>query len=173
MAKPNAIDTIDIKIINEPELQKLFLELQTSVQNKIVMAGIKDAAQIIKKEIKPAFLVVKKNKSKTNYSALTKALKIEALKKEFGVKVGFTVEGYKYRWLQWGTQPRSYKKGTKRSIWRSKSDKSGGHDTGFIEKTDFFYKAVERTQPQAKNKISDSILKSLENTVKKYNATSK
>jgi len=150
--KPNAEDVITLEIINDKELFKLFNELQTSVQNRIVINGFKNAAQVIKNEIKSSFISVRKNKSKTGYKNL-KDLKIEPMKSAVGVKVGFTREGYKYRWIQWGTKERKTKK---------------GYNRGIIDETNFFYGAVERSMPQAQNKVSECIVKSLENTVKKY-----
>ena len=178
--KPNAEDVITLEIINDKELFKLFNELQTSVQNRIVINGMKDAAKIIKQEIKRSFQSVKKNKSESGYAAFNKSFAVEPLKQAIGVKVGiknveYTVRGrkkatgYISRWIQWGTQERSYKKGVKRSVWKKTKDKSGGHNTGSMDKTNFFYGAVERSMPQAQNISSDAIIKSLENTVEKYN----
>lgn len=168
MARINVEDHIDINIINDAELQKLFTELIPSVQNKVVFGGMRTAAGIIKNRVLSIFDSVKKNKSKTNYKAAKKELKIENMKSGIGVKVGYTKEGFKYRWIQWGTKDRYYKKGVKRSIWRKKSDQTGGHFTGALEKTDFFYKAVRETSSEAQNKVSQAILESLEKTVRKY-----
>ena len=116
---------------------------------------------------------VKKNKSKTNYKNFNKIFKIESLKNEkngFGLKLGITKEGYKYRWLQWGTEERTYIKGTKKSL-KSFFIKQGKkeHRTGKITGTNFFYGAVERKQKEANEMISDAVVQNFERIIKKYN----
>ena len=53
--KPNSADYIDISIIGDKELEKLFDELIPSVQNSIVLNGMKQAGKMILDEAKNNF----------------------------------------------------------------------------------------------------------------------
>ena len=152
-------DDIDIVFTNDKELMKLFSELVPAIQNKIVLAGMRKASQIIKSEAITSFKSVKKNKSKTGYKDFNKAFKIENMKRNIGVKVGLTNVGYKYRWIEWGTDERSY------PVKKSKVV----HKTGSVQPTHFFYDAVARKKTEAQNGVNAAILESLQKTVDKYN----
>ncbi|MZQ50432.1 MAG: hypothetical protein GT598_15650 [Bacteroidales bacterium] len=168
MAKrPNAEDYIDIEIINDAELRKLFTELIPSVQNRIVLSGMRNASKIILQQAKSNFKGRQKNKSLTNYSNFNKSFTTEPMRSTFGLKVG--VKNYKYKWIEWGTDDRYYKRGVKRSTWRKRKDNSGGHYTGKIIATNFFFDAVNSRKEQAKKIVSEAIVQSLEKTVAKYN----
>jgi hypothetical protein len=173
----NNVNNIDFKLINDKQLYDLFNSLETKLQNRIVLSGMRKAANVIIKEVKSYFQKVKKNKSKTNYANFNKLFKIESIKNPdngFGLKLGITKDGYKYRWINWGTEERSYIKGLKRSNQRyrkSKGSNLGGkeHKTGKLSKTNFFYDAVEAKQQTANNMISDAVVQSLKRTVDRYN----
>jgi len=152
-------DDIDIVFTNDKELMKLFKELVPAVQNKIVMAGMRKAAQVIKSEATSSFKSVKKNKSKTGYKDFNKAFKIENMKRAIGVKVGLTTLGYKYRWIEWGTKEREYIQKKSKAI----------HKTGAVEEKNWFYSAVKRKEQEAANGVNNAILESLKKTVDKYN----
>jgi len=167
----NAGDHISIEIINDKELFNLFNDLETKLQNKIVVAGMKTAANIILKKAKENFQSVKKDKSLTNYSKLNSFFKVQPLQNPdlntFGLKLGITKQGYKLRWINWGTNERFYKKSKKSYFKKSAKE----HKTGKIEQTDFFYLAVESSKSEANNKVSQAIIDSLNKTVNKYNKT--
>lgn len=156
-----AVDEIGVKFINDKETLELFTSLTKEVKGKIITQALTNAAKIINKQVKSNFNSIKKGKSKTNYIHLQKALKIKSRRKQkdiIGVKVGFTREGYKYRFIQWGTNNRFYKS--------KKTNKD--HNTGEIEGTNFFYSAVASKKKEAENSISNEITKSLERVIKKY-----
>ncbi len=161
---------IDIKIINDRQMLDLFNELQTKVQNKIVMGGMRKAAGIINQQAKQNLNAVKKGKSKNNYKDFNRAFRIEPVKNPangFGVKVG--VKYYKARWLEWGTADRYYKTGTKRALRKDpKADTSKMHYVGRIQPTHFFYNAVKARKAEAQNLISASVMQSMNNIVAKY-----
>jgi len=169
--RPNAEDYIDLRIINDADLQKLFSELLPSVQNKIVLGGMREAAKVILQQAKSNFKSSKKNKSKNNYKDFNKSFATEPLRSTFGLKVG--IKNYKYRWVEWGTDDRYYKKGRKR-YFRYRKDTTGtdadGHYTGKVQPTHFFFNAVDTQKETAQNKVSEAIIISLEKTVSKYAA---
>jgi hypothetical protein len=168
---PNASDYIDLKVINSEDLRKLFTELQPAVQNRIVLTGMRQAANVILKQARSNFKAVQKGKSTTGYKYVNKAFSTEPMKGTFGLKVG--VKNYKLRWVQWGTEDRFYKKGRKRFFRYRKSlinKDDTKHFTGRVQPTNFFYGAVEQKAGEAQKMISSAILQSLEKTVKKYNA---
>lgn len=167
MARPNAEDYIDVQIINDAQLQRLFTELVPAVQNKIVLQGMRSSAQVILQQAKSNFKARAKGKSINNYKTFNKSFSTEPLRSTFGLKVG--IKNYKYRWIEWGTEDRYYKKGTKRSIFRNRKDNSAGHYTGKIVATHFFFDAVNSKKDEAQKKVSDAIVQSLEKTVAKYN----
>lgn len=157
-----AKDAVDIEIENDKQLSKLFKELIPAVQHKIVIGGFRTAAKEISGEAK------RNLKASTNITKTTgtNAVKIQKLNRAIGVKLG--IENYKLRWIEWGTEERSYKKGVKRSVWRKRQDSGGAHETGKINPTHFFYDAVKSKEAAANSKISSAIRESLEKTIKKY-----
>lgn len=150
-------DDIGIRFINDKETLSFFNELNSTVQSKIILNALRQSGKVIAQQIKTNFLMQKKDKSKTNYRDLSKTLKIANRKKkenQLGVIIGITKEGYKYRWIQWGTEERYTKK---KKIYR-----------GQIVGNNFFFSAVEQKINIVKDSISDEIIKSMENVVKKY-----
>jgi len=148
-----------IRLINDKELMALFDELIPSVQNKIIVNGLKSAASIITKQAKQNFKGTKKNKSKTGYKDLNSSFKIKPMNKELGVIAGMQHrEGYKYRFLNYGTEQRSYK-----------TKKGKQHDIGKIVGSNFFTDAVNSKKEEANKNIQDEIVKSMNKTVNKWN----
>lgn len=143
--------------------QKLFEELTIKDGNKVIFNGLRSAGILIFKQIKSNFNTVKKGKSKTGYSDLKKSLRMEKMQSQFGVKIGFTKKGYKYRFINYGTDERittGYGKSKKRSFSK-KSNK------GKLNPTKFFDNAVEQRRNEALSLVSQSIIKSLNNVIKK------
>lgn len=168
--RPNAEDYLNIEIINDKELQKLFSELIPSVQNKIVLQGMRSAAKVILQQAKSYFKARQKNKSKTGYKEINRSFASEPMRSKFGLKVG--VKHYKARWINWGTEDRYYKSSKKSYYRKSGSDTNiDKHFTGKIQPTNFFFDAVKLTRDRAQSNVSDAIIESLTKTVEKYNKT--
>jgi hypothetical protein len=157
----NNYNQIGIRFINDAETRKLFNELSREVQGKIVLDALKKVSKPILDQAKVNFKAVKKDLSKTNYSILRRSFKIESRRKTentLGVKIGATKEGYKYRWIQWGTADRY----TERTKKRAKAFR------GSIKATNFFYSAVSQKMPDVKEAVGNEIKLSLERVMKKY-----
>ena len=151
---------VKINIINDKELLALFDELTPKVQNQVIMSGLRKAASIINEQAKRNFRAVQKNKSTTGYQDFNSMFKTKVMKDKVGVITGLQSykEGYKYRWLDKGTEERQYK------------TKAGNiHKTGKIKATHFFTDAVESKMQEAQNNIQQAIENSMNKTVEKYN----
>jgi hypothetical protein len=146
-----------LNLINSTELQKLFFELQDKVQMKVLNDAFKKSGKIILDTAKANFNATKKNLSKTKYSALSRSFKSKALRKEIGMVFGMQHrEGYKYRFLNYGTVARFTKNGSKKRY------------TGTIKPSNFFTNAVTSQAENAQKNLSNEIVLSLERVVKKY-----
>jgi hypothetical protein len=152
-------DNIKFTIINNRELYELFRDLVPKVQDKIINTGLKNAARQITTQAKRNFKGVKKNKSLTNYRDFNSSFSVREMKSRAGVIAGMKHrEGYKYRFINTGTEDREY------------ISKNGvPHKTGRIEKTNFFTDAVDYFKDRAQEKVSEAITKEMEKTVAKYN----
>lgn len=145
-----------LSLINSSDLQKLFFELQDKVQMKVLNDAFKKSGKIILDTAKSNFNATKKGLSKTNYSALSRAFKSKALRKDIGMVFGMQhKEGYKYRFLNYGTKKR---------FTRTKKPRY----TGIIKPSNFFTDAVTSQAQNAQNMLSKEIQLSLERLVKKY-----
>lgn len=155
MAEPEAT----IKVTNEAELIKLLNSLIPSVRNKVVLAGLKAGAKAINIVAKANLIAGKKNASTTNYSYYSSAFKIEKIKSktafDLGIKTGIsdTKNGYKLRWLEFGTADRTTK---------SKPEMNRGKIAGY----NFFFNAVRSQSENVYNIVSEAIIKSLEMCIK-------
>lgn len=160
MAKKTVTNTgnseVVLEFINSTELQKLFFELQDSIQMKVLDAAFRKAGKPILDTAKSNFNATKKGLSTTGYALLNKAFKSRALKKDVGMVFGMQHrEGYKYRFLNFGTDGR---------YTRSKHPRY----TGIIKPSLFFTDAVKTQAGNAQNMLSDEIVASLERLVKRY-----
>ncbi len=145
-----------IKLINSSDLQKLFFELQDKVQMKVLNDAFKQSGKLITDAAKVNFNATKKGKSKTNYAALKRAFRNKPLRKDIGMVFGMQHrDGYKYRFLNYGT----VKRFTKNKKTRY---------TGIIKPSNFFTNAVTSQAENAQNALSKNITASLEKVVKKY-----
>ena len=146
-----------LNLINSTELQKLFFELQDKVQMKVLNDAFKKSGKIILDTAKANFNTTKKGKSKTNYSALSRAFRSKALYKTIGMVFGMQHrEGYKYRFLNYGTVARFTKNGSRKRY------------TGTLKPSNFFTNAVTSQAENAQKNLSKEIELSLERVVKKY-----
>lgn len=143
------------ELVNAGELNKLFLELQTSVQIKVLEGAFRKAGKPILTTAKSNFNATKQGLSRTGYAMLSKAFKAKVMKKEIGMVFGMQHrEGYKYRFLNFGTKERFTRK--------------NGRFSGVIKPSKFFTNAVESTAGTVQSTLSKEIILSLERTVKKY-----
>ncbi len=158
---------VNLDIINDKELLKLFNELDVRVQSRVINAGFRKAANLIMKQAKANLKQIKKGKSKTGYANINRIFKIQPLKSDgnIGVKAGITKEGYKYRWLNWGTDNRKYTI-KKRKFFKKNNVKE--HNTGLIKPSHFFSNAVDSTKGEAQKNVNEAIINSLKNVIRKY-----
>lgn len=144
-----------IDLVNADDLKKLFADLKDGVQMKVLNAAFKKSGKIILDAAKTNFQTTKKGFSKTNYADFRKSFKSKALKKDIGMIFGMQHrEGYKYRFINFGTKER-YTRTTKRF-------------TGIIKPSSFFTSAVESKTEQAQAMLAGNIVESLERLVNKY-----
>lgn len=145
-----------LDLINSTELQKLFFDLQDKIQLKVLNTAFKKSGKIILDTAKVNFNATKKGLSRTNYSGFASSFKSKPLKENIGMVFGMQHrEGYKYRFLNFGTKKR-YTRATKPRF------------TGIIQPSNFFTDAVRDKAETAQNSLSAEIIKSIENVVKKY-----
>jgi len=151
---------INVEIKGLEELNKCLLEMPKNMVNNSIMSAIRRTAKILTNESKNQFNLIKKNKSKTNYSSLNSIFKIEKAKSFFGVKAGIKHrEGYKYNFINYGTKNRHYLTKKTKKI----------HLTGQLNSTNFFEKSIENKQNEINNTIEKNIIIQLNKTVNKYN----
>jgi hypothetical protein len=153
-----------VKMINLPQMQQMFDDLQTKIQNRVIVQTYTNLANRIIKPVAVSNLQgVYKGKSKNNLSTAKKSWRVEKQNPEKGpgVKAGFKY--YKLNWLNSGTAPRQYtskKKGSGRT-----------HFTGSMKATGFWDKAVEATQDRVQGEFEKYLNDQFEKTVAKYNKT--
>lgn len=159
---------IDFKVIDKDLLGK-FEQLKTNVQGRTIESGLRKVGRIIINKAKRNFKQIRKNKSKTNYSTMNQSFRIESLKnrKKWGIGLKVGVKNYKYGWIEYGTQDRSYSISKRKNFFSKKT--TTVHKTGRIKPQYFFEKAVKDTTPQAEQMIKDNVIKSIERVVKKNN----
>ena len=157
-----------MKFTGYDSLVKMLNGLEPALKSKVVIESMREAGGVINNEAQRRLFATKKGYSKSAYSYYIRVFKIENLKARSeaelgGVKVGISKEGYKLRWLQFGTKDRSYYV-TK----TSKGQKGTSHKTGRILGSNFFFGAVKGKQREAYEIISSAVIKSLENNLNKY-----
>jgi len=160
-----------MSITNAKQMIEMLKGLNPALKSKVVIDGLQAAGRVINDEAKRNLFAARKFKSKTNYSYYSRAFRVDNYKARNanelgGVKVGVTKEGYKLRWIQWGTKERSYYNTSTSKV--SKSKLGSKHRTGAMKGTNFFYAAVQSKQKEAFEIISSAIIKSLEDNVNKY-----
>lgn len=139
--------------------KKIFNEMHIKDSQGIIYKGLRSAGYVIYRQIKSNFNNIKKGKSRTSYSMLKNALRMERMQSTFGVKVGFTKKGFKYRFINTGTKSRlttGYGKVQHRKAKR-----------GNIDRTGFFDKAVEAKKSEALTLVSNSIIEQLNKVIRK------
>lgn len=156
-----------IKLVfkNAAQTQEYFKELKRSVQDRLILQGMKKAGKIINQQAKSNFQTIKKNKSKTGYKGLNSLFKVEQMKSlkgstEAGVKIGMkndnaSKNAYHYRFINYGTQPRDYTKVKRRLI---KKNIVKNHKTGKMKRELFFTNAVENKKDEAIAIVNENII---------------
>lgn len=147
---------------NAEELIKILNQIIPSVTGNIVKDALKDGAKEINKEAKAKLNLSKKNKSTSNYKFYSTAFKYEAIRNknplELGVKLGVKdyKNGYKLRWLEWGTADR-YTKGKNQKPIMSR---------GSIKGVGFFYSTVKNNLEEVNKIVTNAIIESLNKLAK-------
>lgn len=149
-----------LNLINSTELQRLFTSLQDRIQIKVLEDALKKSGKVILDAAKSNFNATKKGKSKTNYAGLSRAFKSKALRRDnIGMLFGMQHrEGYKYRFLNYGTVAR-FTRGNRPRF------------TGTIQPSNFFTDAVTSQAENAQARLSNEIVLSLERLVRRYENT--
>lgn len=147
-------DEVKIEVIDKDNLVKYLDNLNNITERKVILQALRKGGNAINREAKSLFQSMKKNKSKTGYAGFNSMFKVQPMRgKDFiAVKVGLTgPNAYKYRWLNWGTNERSY-------ITKNKKE----HFTGRIQPSNFFYNAVTSKTQESQRIISDAIIVALQ-----------
>jgi len=157
-----------IKIENYNELLAMLKGITPALQSKVVADGLNEAGKVINTQASINLNATKQGASKTSYSYYATVFQIQNLKARNldelgGAKIGISKKGWKLRFIQWGTQERSYY-----VTGKDKKNKGTSHNTGLIKKTNFFYGAVLSKEKEAYTIISEAILTSLEQNINKY-----
>lgn len=144
-----------LNLINSTELQKLFFELKDNIQIKVLNTAFRKSGKIILDTAKINFNSTKKGLSKTGYAGFSSSFKSKPLKEDVGMVFGMQHrEGYKYRFLNFGTKERF--------------TRYSNLSRGVIKPSKFFTDAVKAKADKAQSMLSDEIIKSLDNLVRKY-----
>lgn len=160
-----------ISITNSKQVIAMLNGLVPALKTRVVEDGLRAAGNVINSQALRNLYATKKGKSKTNYSYYSRVFKVDLYKPRNdnelgGAKVGILKEGYKLRWIQWGTAQRFY---YRTSTSKAKKNALGTkHKTGSLKATNFFFSAVQSKQKEAFEAISGAIIKSIEENVNKY-----
>lgn len=150
-------------VVNNAGLLEVLNGFLPAVQGKVVMDALKTGAASINEQAKASLYASKKGTSKTNYSYYSRAFKMEDLKSktplELGVRTGVrdAKNGYKLRWIEFGTNTRFTSK---------KKGGSGGANRGKITGVNFFFNAVRGHGEKIFGVVSDAVIASLDNLTK-------
>jgi len=165
-------DTPILKVENAEELLQLLNGFLPAVRSKAVVDGMIAGANAINQRAQAALYAGKKESSTTGYSYYATAFKQEKLKgktpDELGVRTGVwsRENGYKLRWLEWGTNTRTTFQ-RKNPLTNTLTPKM---NRGKITGTNFFFSAVKGQQTEIFNIVSEAIIKSLEDLTRSKSA---
>jgi len=162
-----------IELLNDGDQKEMFLALKDNIQVRVLNSAFRKAGKLIIDQARTNFNATKKNKSLTNYSEFDEGLKMQQAKTKLGIKIGMQHrEGYKYRFLNYGTADRFYKISSSKSNTKGTagfyaSDKTT-HNTGVIKPNKFFTNAVEQKGDEAQTTLNTEIVNVFEKTVARY-----
>jgi len=153
-----------IKVENSQQLIDILNGVLPAIRSKAVISGMVEGANLINARAKAALMAGRKGQSNTQYSYYATAFKSEKLKgktpDELGIRTGVwnKENGYKLRWLEWGTQDRT----TFRRKNRLTGEVSEPANRGRITGNNFFFGTVRNQQDEVFRVVSEAIIKSLE-----------
>lgn len=157
-----------IKAVNAEQLIELLDSLPDGVRGKVTVDALIAGANFINQRAESALNASKKGESSTEYSYYATSFKQEKLKAktpdELGVRTGVwnRKNGYKLRWLEWGTVDRNTFLRRNYVTGKVKQPRF----TGKVKGNHFFFNAVRNSQDEVFKILSDAIIKSLEEHAK-------
>jgi len=158
-----------LKIENSDQLVKLLKSYPEVVRNAAVIKGMEAGAEMLNESAKARLFASRKGASKTNYSYYAAAFKKESLRSKtpdtVGVRTGVydKRQGYKLRWLEWGTGQRFTRTRKNALTGASTLKKSRGKMQG----SHFFFEALRGKQDAFFRTLSNVVIKALEDTTSK------
>lgn len=159
----------ELKIENSDQLLELLNGMVPAIRSTALIDGMIAGANYINRAASQKLNANKQAASLTGYSYYQSAFKTEKLKgktpDEIGVRTGVwdRKNGYKLRWLEWGTAERkTYKR--KNALTGKIGEPA---NRGRIVGNNFFFGSVRSSQDEVFRIISDAVIKSLENLTAK------
>jgi len=157
------------KVENSEQLLKLLRSYPDVVKNAAVIKGMEAGADLINESAKAKLFASRKGASKTGYNYYAAAFKKENLKSKAPDTVGIRTgvynkkEGYKFRWLEWGTAQRFTRTRKNALTGVNTTKKSRGKIIG----NNFFFDALKGKEDIFFRTISNVIVKALEDITSK------
>lgn len=156
-----------IKVDNSEQLIKLLNSMPDVIRSKATLEGLKAGANLINEQARTRLMASKKGENVGSY--YMSAFKIEQLTnrppEEMGVKTGVwdKKNGYKLRWLEWGTVDRYTRKRK-----NAKTGKiTGNKFRGSMQGNHFFFGTVRTQEDAVFQAISKAVIRSLDELTSK------
>lgn len=153
-----------IKVENTEQLLQLLSQYAAVVQTKAVNAAMEKAAEYVNAQALIKLHASKKGTSRTGYKYYSSAFRHEPLRTDepdtAGIRFGVSSrkEGYKLRWLEWGTDERHTYKRTN-ALTKKISEPAY---RGFVEGNHFFFGTVRTSEDPVFRILSETVIKELE-----------
>ena len=157
-----------MKVTNNAELITLLNGMLPAVRIKAVMEGLQAGAKLINDQARTSLNASKRNSPNAKYAYYATAFKMEALKSktanELGIRTGVydKKDGYKLRWIEWGTAERETFERKSRTTNTLIPKMNRGSIIGY----NFFFGAVRSQEDKVFKVVSEAVIKSLENLTK-------
>jgi len=154
----------ELKVENAEQLTELLNGLLPAIRSKVVIDGLIAGANLVNCAASRSLNANRKGTGKSGGSYYASIFRYEQLKgknpDELGIRTGVwdRKNGYKLRWLEWGTDDRK----TFKRINRVTKKTTQPADRGRIEGNGYFFNAVRDNQSRMFEVVSDAIIKSLE-----------
>ena len=152
-----------IKVENWQELVKLLEGISPQLRKRLSMDGLIAGANLINNTAKQNLEAGKKGKSKSGYNYYQTIFRYEQMKGQdpelLKLKTGVwsRANGYKLRWLEWGTDDR-YTRLRYNPLKKKKIDEQF---RGRIEGNNYFFNAVRDSQSDVFRVVSKAVLDGL------------
>lgn len=172
----------DVKILNGNELAAMLDKFSVVEQNKLLDSSLKDAADVVVNQAKDNYISRLKNSDyayndNAKHTSITSDFASNVMKNKAGIIFGIvdSDHSYIYRWNEWGTRIRQtggkVRNGEFVANFAKKTDSLGrkAHSTGLMPAKHFFFNAVEQTEGQAFEILSDGIIETLNNIANNHN----